>query len=302
MTSLSTLVLIDPEGREHALVAAPLHVGSDAACAVRVAIAAPLVARVSSEEVEAVADCIVGSVPLGAGRRRRLAGRTTLRAGDAEMRIEQRWAVAEVSTRQLALEIVKLAPCPEVVVVEGPGGVATVSLTEEREHIVGRSRKSDLVLEDDAVSREHVALLRRGSDVLVRDLGSLQGTYLGATRLAARRKAVWHPDHMLRVGKTVLALRLPGRKEEMLESAALVEDVGAAEAPIEVMDAVHQDAALSSSDDLARSASAPPIASTRVAPPQVALGRSPYEFAVLALGGLIIVTGIVALVWLIAFV
>jgi len=44
--------------------------------------------------------------------------------------------------------------------------------------VVGRDPKAQLFLGDVTVSREHVAIVRDGADVSLRDLGSLNGTYL----------------------------------------------------------------------------------------------------------------------------
>ncbi|MCL2437693.1 MAG: FHA domain-containing protein [Coriobacteriia bacterium] len=44
--------------------------------------------------------------------------------------------------------------------------------------VIGRDPKAQLFLGDVTVSREHAAIIREGIEVSVRDLGSLNGTYL----------------------------------------------------------------------------------------------------------------------------
>jgi two-component system, cell cycle response regulator len=59
----------------------------------------------------------------------------------------------------------------------GPGGI-----------IIGRSEQCHLVVRDDGVSREHVHVVLDGSDsVLVRDLGSTNGTYVRGKRIDEAR-------------------------------------------------------------------------------------------------------------------
>ncbi|MDR1186212.1 MAG: FHA domain-containing protein [Bifidobacteriaceae bacterium] len=47
----------------------------------------------------------------------------------------------------------------------------------------GRSTKSDIFLDDVTVSRRHATFGREGSDFAVRDLGSLNGTYVNRERV-----------------------------------------------------------------------------------------------------------------------
>ena len=52
---------------------------------------------------------------------------------------------------------------------------------------VGRSVKSDIFLDDVTVSREHAQFVRDGHAFLVRDLGSLNGTYVNRENVTERR-------------------------------------------------------------------------------------------------------------------
>ena len=46
---------------------------------------------------------------------------------------------------------------------------------------VGRNPKADIFLNDQTVSRDHAELIRSGEIVIVRDRGSLNGTYVNGT-------------------------------------------------------------------------------------------------------------------------
>ena len=160
----------------------------------------------------------------------RLPPRTSrvLRSGDLirvgrvwlEARVEQVPITRDVAgtTRDIALALVSdaMARLGEVTttrvrVVEGDRDLgATLALDEEgRVYSVGRAAECDLPLSDDAASREHVQIVRRGSAVLVRDLGSKNPALLGDLPLDPARDVVWRPTIALRVARTVLALEEP---------------------------------------------------------------------------------------------
>lgn len=67
-------------------------------------------------------------------------------------------------------------------VVEGPDSGLTIE-SDERSITVGGSADNDLVLHDPTVSRYHLELTRSQQGVHVRDLGSLNGTFLGSARV-----------------------------------------------------------------------------------------------------------------------
>jgi len=132
----------------------------------------------------------------------RIAPRTSriVRSGDLvrvgriwiELRIDQSPVTRDVAaaTRDLALALVSQAMRAQgadftlkIHVVEGRDQGATLPLAEEgRLYVVGRGPDCALALADSDVSREHVRLARRGSGVLVRDLGTKNGTWIGDAR------------------------------------------------------------------------------------------------------------------------
>jgi pSer/pThr/pTyr-binding forkhead associated (FHA) protein len=64
---------------------------------------------------------------------------------------------------------------------------------------VGRHPEADIFLDDVTVSRRHAEFLRSGSDFDVKDLGSLNGTYLDGTRITGT--VALHDGAEVQVGK-----------------------------------------------------------------------------------------------------
>ena len=91
-----------------------------------------------------------------------------------------------------------------LVVTEGPLAGTTLALGEAPVTL-GRADESTLVLTDDYASSHHARLVPGQDGWLVEDLGSTNGTYLGAQRVGAPTPVpVGQP---LRIGRTVLELR-----------------------------------------------------------------------------------------------
>lgn len=69
-----------------------------------------------------------------------------------------------------------------LIVVRGPIAGARLGLTKECT-TAGRHPKSDLFLDDITVSRRHAEFLRQPQGFVLRDAGSLNGTYLNGARV-----------------------------------------------------------------------------------------------------------------------
>ncbi len=137
-------------------------------------------------------------------------------------------ANAPIATRELALSLIAEALAAEgspasltVTVSEGPGAGATLVVDMfERAYVVGRMKSADLNIEDPDLSRRHVEIVRRSDRVLVRDLGSKNGSQIGERRLATGEEAPWPKGTTLSIGKTKLVYVDPvGEALEELESA-----------------------------------------------------------------------------------
>ena len=71
--------------------------------------------------------------------------------------------------------------------------------------VIGRAEDAAVRLSADYVSRRHCELLERNGGVMLRDLGSTNGTYLDRSKVTtAVRVPIGTPVH---VGKTVIELR-----------------------------------------------------------------------------------------------
>jgi hypothetical protein len=91
-----------------------------------------------------------------------------------------------------------------LVVTEGALAGTTISLGEAPVTL-GRADDSTLVLTDDYASGRHARLVPSEGAWLVEDLGSTNGTYLGATKVS--RPTPVPLGQPIRIGKTVLELR-----------------------------------------------------------------------------------------------
>jgi len=116
-------------------------------------------------------------------------------------------ALADLSRTQLqALAATRPAHAGILVVARGPNLGARFALDSEVTR-VGREATADVVLDDVSVSRRHAEVRRVGSDYLVVDLGSLNGTYLNGIRI---ERSIAHEGDQIQVGKFKLLFFGPG--------------------------------------------------------------------------------------------
>jgi pSer/pThr/pTyr-binding forkhead associated (FHA) protein len=85
-----------------------------------------------------------------------------------------------------------------LVVQRGPNAGARFLLDAERT-TAGRRQDSDIFLDDVTVSRKHAEFVRRGGEFFVRDVGSLNGTYLAKDRID--EEALLHGGDEVQIGK-----------------------------------------------------------------------------------------------------
>ncbi len=84
-----------------------------------------------------------------------------------------------------------------LVMQRGPSAGARFLLDAERT-TAGRSTGSDIFLDDVTVSRRHAEFVREGSTFWVRDVGSLNGTYVNRQRID---QVVLHAGDEVQIGK-----------------------------------------------------------------------------------------------------
>ncbi|MCL3862417.1 FHA domain-containing protein [Actinotalea sp. K2] len=79
----------------------------------------------------------------------------------------------------------------------GPSSGARFLLDADRT-VAGRSPDADIFLDDVTVSRKHVEFVRELDDFVVRDIGSLNGTYVNRSRI---EQAVLRTGDEVQIGK-----------------------------------------------------------------------------------------------------
>lgn len=84
-----------------------------------------------------------------------------------------------------------------LVMQRGPSSGARFLLDAERT-VAGRSPRADIFLDDVTVSRKHAEFVRELDDFVVRDVGSLNGTYVNRERIDS---AVLRPGDEVQIGK-----------------------------------------------------------------------------------------------------
>ena len=93
-----------------------------------------------------------------------------------------------------------------LVVKRGPNAGSRYALDTDVVH-VGRHPESEIFLDDITVSRRHAEFLREGRDFSVRDVGSLNGTYVNRERI--EQSPLTHGDEV-QIGKFKLVFVTAG--------------------------------------------------------------------------------------------
>jgi pSer/pThr/pTyr-binding forkhead associated (FHA) protein len=191
------------ETRRIELGARVLTIGRAETCDVRVDVPGVDDEHAKISEVALIAvgpDCAVGDVPLEAGQRRLVMPGDEVQIGSVVLALDGNDPSQVDQTRR----------GPRIRVVEGQNfGDELLLADENREYVIGRSPKADLVLEDREVSREHIKIVRRGYSVFIYDAASTRGSWLGRSAVYQGTRVEWQRPRMLKLGATVLSLDLP---------------------------------------------------------------------------------------------
>ncbi len=103
-----------------------------------------------------------------------------------------------------------------LIVQHGPNAGARFLLDTERA-TVGRDTKADIFLDDVTVSRKHAEFLKEGGQFVVRDVGSLNGTYVNRTRVD---EGVLQVGDEVQIGKYRLTFHPSPNRPAQAESGA----------------------------------------------------------------------------------
>jgi FHA domain-containing protein/zinc ribbon protein len=94
---------------------------------------------------------------------------------------------------------------PALVVRSGGGRAGETFFPDGETSLIGRSPECDIFLDDVTVSRKHAELSRAGERWTIRDLGSLNGTFVNRKRIET---AELEDDDELQIGKYRLTFLL----------------------------------------------------------------------------------------------
>jgi pSer/pThr/pTyr-binding forkhead associated (FHA) protein len=92
---------------------------------------------------------------------------------------------------------------PRLVLLSGEGLVGRSYELKVEKTTVGRVEDNAFQIPDGSVSSHHCEILLQGNDVVVRDLGSTNGSFINGERIT---EAVLKPGHTLRLGMIELKL------------------------------------------------------------------------------------------------
>jgi predicted component of type VI protein secretion system len=79
-------------------------------------------------------------------------------------------------------------------------------------HRVGRAPQNDIVIQDESISAEHCELLVHGVEVIVRELGSRNGTFVNGVQVKAQSGVLRR--QVLRLGRVEATIEYPEIVEE----------------------------------------------------------------------------------------
>jgi pSer/pThr/pTyr-binding forkhead associated (FHA) protein len=115
----------------------------------------------------------------------------------------------------------------KLVVVGGESQEAEYSL--QLPTIVGRSRGADLRLQHPLVSRKHCEFFEQGGRLMIRDLNSLNGTFVGDARISEATELA--PGDLVTVGSVVFRAVFGNMPQKPIAAAVAIEHVRSSSEP-----------------------------------------------------------------------
>ncbi len=116
-------------------------------------------------------------------------------------------AAGEVAEEEVSLALDEIAEGAGLLVVKRGPNAGSKFLLEADVTRAGRHPDSDIFLDDITVSRRHAEFVRQGKAYVVRDVGSLNGTYLNRERIDEAPLAT---GDEVQIGKFKLVFLAPG--------------------------------------------------------------------------------------------
>lgn len=96
-----------------------------------------------------------------------------------------------------------------LVIIKGPN-IGDKFLINKSKLTIGRNPESEIFLDDITVSRKHAVLKKSGNDFLIKDLGSLNGSYVNGE---IADNAVLKNGDRIQIGKYIFLFFCSGRKD-----------------------------------------------------------------------------------------
>src|SRR5215510_1087897 len=91
-----------------------------------------------------------------------------------------------------------------IVIRSGDGQTPAAITFDAPRVVIGRGEGCEVRLPDPSVSHRHASIRQRGSEYIVMDEGSTNGTFVGPVRLAAQAPRVLRSGDLVRVGRVWL--------------------------------------------------------------------------------------------------
>ncbi len=116
----------------------------------------------------------------------------------------------ESSVRDQLLRVPRL-------VIHTPDKIWEVKLEKQENWTIGRNDDNDIVIDHQKVSRHHARIERNGDDIIIRDLGSANGTYLGQQQIDQH---MLHHTDTLNIGHAQLIFKQVNQIDQGLATFA----------------------------------------------------------------------------------
>lgn len=215
-------------------------------------------------------------------------------------------------TKDLALQLVSHTlkaqgepAFPQLVVTEGEGEGTVLALEiQEYRYVLGRSATADLVIHDTNSSRRHVEVWRQGGNVLIRELGSKNGSKMDGSYILPDKPIEWRDGAVLGIGTVRITLSDP--TQQALDELGHSADMHLSEAEQNALLADFQPGSESKPSQPkpagrhAMEAPTPTAVRTSRRPPPTSGGVTSADMGVVILALIVLGASLVGLLWMVS--